>query len=116
MARLLALRLRTFAAPSPCAGSWWIIDEPELHFGDDVLVPDLAGWRRKRMPQFPINAETRTLEVYRRSEDRWLVLATYESDALVRAEPFAAPLGRDQAAGAYGRMIVPSRRRVRPQL
>jgi Uma2 family endonuclease len=34
-------------------GGWWIIDEPELHLGDDVLVPDLAGWRRERMPSFP---------------------------------------------------------------
>ena len=34
-------------------GGWWIIDEPELHFGEDVLVPDLAGWRRDRMPDFP---------------------------------------------------------------
>lgn len=34
-------------------GGWWIIDEPELHSGLDVLVPDLAGWRRERMPIFP---------------------------------------------------------------
>lgn len=33
-------------------GGWWILDEPELHLGDDVLVPDIAGWRRERMP-FP---------------------------------------------------------------
>lgn len=32
-------------------GGWWILDEPELHFGSDVLVPDLAGWRRSRMPE-----------------------------------------------------------------
>lgn len=31
-------------------GGWWILDEVELHWGDDVLVPDLAGWRRTRMP------------------------------------------------------------------
>ncbi len=31
-------------------GGWWILDEPELHFRDDVLVPDVAGWRRERMP------------------------------------------------------------------
>jgi len=31
-------------------GGWWILDEPELHLGPDVLVPDLAGWRRDRMP------------------------------------------------------------------
>ena len=24
-------------------GGWWILDEPELHFGEDILVPDLAG-------------------------------------------------------------------------
>lgn len=34
-------------------GGWWIIDEPELHLGPHILVPDLAGWRRERMPQMP---------------------------------------------------------------
>ena len=34
-------------------GGWWIVDEPELHFGEDILVPDLAGWRRERMPDYP---------------------------------------------------------------
>ncbi len=34
-------------------GGWWIIFEPELHFGEDILVPDLAGWRRERMPEYP---------------------------------------------------------------
>ncbi len=37
-------------------GGWWILDEPEVHLGDDVLVPDLAGWRRDRMPQMPDTA------------------------------------------------------------
>ncbi len=31
-------------------GGWWLLDEPELHFGRDVLVPDIAAWRRERMP------------------------------------------------------------------
>jgi Uma2 family endonuclease len=31
-------------------GGWWILGEPELHFDEQVLVPDLAGWRRERMP------------------------------------------------------------------
>lgn len=31
-------------------GGWWILFEPELHLRADVLVPDLAGWRRERMP------------------------------------------------------------------
>lgn len=34
-------------------GGWWIVFEPELHLGQNVLVPDFAGWRRERMPVFP---------------------------------------------------------------
>ncbi len=34
-------------------GGWRILDEPELHLGADVVVPDLAGWRRERMPALP---------------------------------------------------------------
>lgn len=34
-------------------GGWIILDEPELHFQDDILVPDLAGWRRETMPELP---------------------------------------------------------------
>jgi Uma2 family endonuclease len=34
-------------------GGWIILDEPELHIGEQVLVPDLAGWRRERMPEMP---------------------------------------------------------------
>lgn len=37
-------------------GGWIILDEPELHFGEDVIVPDLAGWRRERMPRLPETA------------------------------------------------------------
>jgi Uma2 family endonuclease len=37
-------------------GGWWILDEPELHLGVDILVPDLAGWRRERLPVFPEGA------------------------------------------------------------
>jgi Uma2 family endonuclease len=37
-------------------GGWIILFEPELHFGEDVLVPDFAGWRRERMPRPPRTA------------------------------------------------------------
>jgi len=37
-------------------GGWWIVPEPEVHLGRQVLVPDLAGWRRERMPAFPTDA------------------------------------------------------------
>ena len=32
-------------------GGWVIIDEPELHLGEDIVVPDLAGWRRETMSE-----------------------------------------------------------------
>ena len=37
-------------------GGWWVVAEPELHFGDRdyrTLVPDLAGWRRERLTSLP---------------------------------------------------------------
>jgi hypothetical protein len=113
-------------------GGWWILFEPELHFGEEVLVPDLAGWRRQRMPDFPdiaaftlapdwicevvspsterldrakkmpayaregvahlwvVNPLARTLEGYRLAERRWVLLATHEGEARLRAEPFEA--------------------------
>ena len=37
-------------------GGWWIVDEPELHLDWNVLVPDLAGWRRERLPELPREA------------------------------------------------------------
>jgi Uma2 family endonuclease len=33
-----------------------ILFEPELHLRRDVLVPDLAAWRRERMPRLPDTA------------------------------------------------------------
>ena len=59
-------------------GGWWIFHEPELHFGEDVVVPDVVGWRRERMPELPttdyvtlapdwacemLSAETRPLDL-----------------------------------------------------
>ena len=43
-------------------GGWWILFEPEVHLhrpdretdeDKDVVVPDLAGWRRERLPDPP---------------------------------------------------------------
>ena len=36
-------------------GGWWLLFEPELHFlvDTEVDVPDIAGWRRERMPRLP---------------------------------------------------------------
>lgn len=75
-------------------GGWVILGEPELHLADDVVVPDLAGWRRERMPEVPIDEaffrlapdwaceiespSTRRVdrgvkrEIYRRERVRWV--------------------------------------------
>ncbi len=34
-------------------GGWWLLVEPELHLDQDVLVPDIAGWQRDRLPSIP---------------------------------------------------------------
>jgi len=34
-------------------GGWVILFEPELHLGGDALIPDIAGWRRERLPRLP---------------------------------------------------------------
>jgi Uma2 family endonuclease len=122
--------LVTFHRGGP--GGWVVLDEPELHLGQDVLVPDLAGWRRERMPRVPrvaaftlapdwvcevlspstsrldrtaklpvyaregvrhvwfVDAEARTLEVFRLEGTRYSPLATHSGTARVRAEPFEA--------------------------
>ena len=35
-------------------GGWWILIEPDVSFGPhDIVSPDLVGWRRERVPEFP---------------------------------------------------------------
>jgi Uma2 family endonuclease len=72
-------------------GGWWILDEPELHLGPDVLVPDLAGWRRDRLPSIP-NAPFFTLA------PDWVCEV---------ASPSTARIDRMQKMEAYGREGVP---------
>jgi Uma2 family endonuclease len=31
-------------------GGWVIVDGPEIAFGENILVPDLAGWKKERFP------------------------------------------------------------------
>ncbi len=42
-------------------GGWILLDEPELHLGADILVPDLGGWRRERLPTLTDDAPFLTL-------------------------------------------------------
>ena len=44
-------------------GGWWILHEPECHLAMDrrVTVPDIAGWRRERMPNPPRDTHKMTV-------------------------------------------------------
>ncbi len=59
----LAGALRGFFDPDDDEpGGWVVLIEPELHLGPrpDVVDPDLAGWRRERLPEEPEEAAIRT--------------------------------------------------------
>lgn len=61
-------------------GGWVLLDEPELHLGADVLVPDIAGWRLERaqwsddaayidiVPDWVCEVLSASTEVFDRSE------------------------------------------------
>ena len=73
-------------------GGWRILDEPELHLAADVLVPDLAGWRRDRLPTLPEQpyfdlAPDWVCEVISPST---AIVATFADLDIVRAEPIDA--------------------------
>jgi Uma2 family endonuclease len=72
-------------------GGWWILDEPELHFGADVLVPDLAGWRRERMPVLP------SVPAFELAPD-WICEIV---------SPSTARVDRTRKMGVYARVEVP---------
>lgn len=44
---------RAFGFGSDRPNGWRILPEPELHLGEDVLVPDFAGWRHPRLARPP---------------------------------------------------------------
>jgi len=84
-------------------GGWWVLYEPELHLGRDVLVPDWAGWRRTRMPQLPETAYfpivpdwvCEILSPSTASLDRVKKLAVYAREQVVHAwliDPLARTL------------------------
>ncbi len=53
---LLGFLNQTFQFGRGGPGGWWILDEPELHLGADIVVPDIGGWRKERMPRLPDTA------------------------------------------------------------
>jgi Uma2 family endonuclease len=72
-------------------GGWILLDEPELHLGGDVVVPDLGGWRRERMP-----ALTNDLPYFTLAPD-WVCEVL---------SPSTAALDRSQKLALYARAQV----------
>lgn len=112
-----------FGDPGP--GGWWILFEPEVHLGENVLVPDFAGWRRERMPKAPdgpfielapdwlcevLSPSTarldrvRKLPVYARSgvAHVWLVDPIARTLEVLRLEGEASTMARWVIAGTFG--------------
>jgi len=54
--RLTGLLIPPFDVGTGGPGGWIILIEPELHLGTEIVVPDLAGWRRARLPEVPNDA------------------------------------------------------------
>lgn len=114
-------------------GGWILLDEPELHLGPHVVVPDLAGWRRERLPASAVekacievapdwicevlspsterydknekrriymtygvghlwfvDPRAKSLEVFARAEQGWLLIDTFFDQDQVSAPPFDA--------------------------
>ena len=46
-------RGRRSGRPPAGPGGWRILFEPELHLGEDSLIPDLAAWRTRRLAKLP---------------------------------------------------------------
>jgi Uma2 family endonuclease len=85
------------------AEGWWVLDEPELHLANDVLVPDIAAWRRERLPVLP---DTSAIEL----APDWVCEIL---------SPATAGLDREQKLPSYARhcvrwlwLIDPSQQRV----
>ena len=72
-------------------GGWILLDEPELHLSQDVVVPDLAGWRRERMPEVPFD------KAYFDLAPDW---------ACEVLSPSTAATDRDEKMRIYGRELV----------
>ncbi|SDY05729.1 Putative restriction endonuclease [Allochromatium warmingii] len=77
-------------------GGWWILVEPEVHFVRDqvVAVPDLAGWRRERMPHYGVahvwlvDPLEHSLEVYALEAGAWRAVLQASGVERVQAPPF----------------------------
>src|SRR2546428_7257498 len=85
------------------AGGWWLLFEPELHLGPDVIVPDYAGWRRDRLPVLP------NVAAFELAPD-WVCEVVSPSTGAVRSRKMAStPASGWGTSGSSTRSCAPSR-------
>jgi Uma2 family endonuclease len=87
-------------------GGWVFLYEPELHFetaGLEVLVPDLVGWRRERLPEMPKTA------AFHVAPD-WVCETLSPSTETVDRERKMAIYAREKVAHLW--LLDPRRRRL----
>ena len=63
--KLAAMLIPPFNNRHGGPGGWIILIEPELHLGDEIVVPDLAGWRLERLSIVPAAALDRGVSLVR---------------------------------------------------
>jgi Uma2 family endonuclease len=71
-------------------GGWWILDEPELHLDEYLLIPDIAGWRRERLPELPDDDEAAFITVAPDWVCEVLSPSTARTDRLTKKPAYAA--------------------------
>ena len=114
----LGEELRGFHRRGGSPGGWLILDEPELHLGPDpdVVVPDLGGLRRTRMPQVPAAAFTtlapdwvaEIISASTEAEDRGEKMSIYAREKVAHAwliDPLVRTLEVFRLDGETWRMI-----------
>jgi len=84
-------------------GGWVILYEPELHLGQDIMVPDLAGWRRERLPRV-------TSAAYIELAPDWACEVLSPSTALVDRRLKLPIYAREQVAHVW--LVDPTARSV----
>src|SRR5678815_4781514 len=72
-------------------GGWWIVVEPGLELPNDTkeISPDVAGWRRERMPELPVDEPVRVVP-------DWvceILSPTTRRHDLLRKRPYYAKIG-----------------------
>lgn len=86
--RIGALLTPPFELGRAGPGGWMILDEPELHLGPDILVPDLAGWRKEAASA--VDWELAYFEVTPQWVCEVLSLATARRDRLLKLDVYHA--------------------------